>query len=359
MAGIDLDKIKADLQSKGYTQADSRGDPRAWMMQQMGSFSSKPRQEEPKQEAVQEPASVSADEPACQEPDSPAEPVAQKLQDASVPDIFPEEDEEPEDEDSVPEDEPFGLDVPEDMQDVDTGPDTSALLEEEEINGTVSVQEETVQTQDMPKMDAAREPVRQEVVQASSVPEPEPVKETRSYQRPPETVQRTRKEPVKPKAKELKTRDGSPADVMGTVQVPNFPKALMTWIRNEIPNATNNADALAAWAYAKSDKSMVVPDAIKRLSASYKGEQDVRLLQRMDATLDHMSRMLNDMGRDHTNFELAVMYLVLERMNLVDDPTLEGFDVMIPNIEELRRMLHRQGSQVYRIDKDRKGRPIR
>lgn len=332
MAGIDLDKIKADLNAKGYNQLDSRGDPKAWMRQQMGSLRPAMAGSEKKEEAhaVSDTAGKEEQEPAKEAP------VDESQSTTEEPDVSLEETDTDE-----PLFEPFGLDEPEDMP----------SDQEPEMDGPSEDAQEMVSDAD-----------------ASAVPEPEPEPEKKPsevrYERPEEPARaQPKREPTKPKAKALKPKDGSSVansgDVLGTVQVPGFPKALMTYIRNQLPSATNNADALAAWAYAKSDKSMPVPDSIKRLSATYKGEQDVRLLQRMDATLDHISRTLLDMGKEHTNFELAVMYLVLERMNLVDDPSIEGFDVTIPGIEELRRLLHRQGLQVYRIDKDRKGRPMR
>lgn len=168
---------------------------------------------------------------------------------------------------------------------------------------------------------------------------------------------RSKQAPVQPR--QLKPRTKAQADALGTVQIPGFPKALMAMIRADLPAASNNTEALAAWVYVKSpEKIQDVPDNIKKLAGTFRGDQDIQFLKRIDSTLDHISRLLNDMGKDHTNFELALAYLIIERMNLIDQPNVEGFDVTLPNIEEIRRKLHRQGSQVQRWDKERQGRAI-
>lgn len=186
----------------------------------------------------------------------------------------------------------------------------------------------------------------QVLLDEQTLPPPEPARPARQKQAP-----------VQPR--QLKPRTKAQADALGTVQIPGFPKALMAMIRADLPAASNNTEALAAWVYVKSpEKIQDVPDNIKKLAGTFKGDQDIQFLKRIDSTLDHISRLLNDMGKDHTNFELALAYLIIERMNLIDQPNVEGFDVTLPNIEEIRRKLHRQGSQVQRWDKERQGRAI-
>lgn len=340
----DLAKLQAEAGDR-----PARTDASGWMAQQLAK--DKAREDEARAR-LKESQEAQAAGPSSE--DGPS--VPEDAGEASGPEEVPSEDgafdefEDESEDDGVPE----GLDSVEDGFD---GPPDEGLLDGPE---DVPQLQASVPQGPVPEPDGGggieqtvHDTSEDDIIESSQVlldeqtlPPPEPAKPVRQKQAP-----------VQPR--QLKPRTKAQADALGTVQIPGFPKALMAMIRADLPAASNNTEALAAWVYVKSpEKIQDVPDNIKKLAGTFRGDQDIQFLKRIDSMLDHISRLLNDMGKDHTNFELALAYLIIERMNLIDQPNVEGFDVTLPNIEEIRRKLHRQGSQVQRWDKERQGRAI-
>ena len=130
---------------------------------------------------------------------------------------------------------------------------------------------------------------------------------------------------------------------------------LVAMARTQFPDAGNNTEAVAAWIYAKSDKTMDVPDSVKRLAATYTGDQMSNLVKDVSerlAVLDSRTmkmQMLTD-GRVQEMWYM-VAYLMLERMDALAK-SLPVFETLRSEVNsQFRKVRNRQqladGRQVY------------
>lgn len=123
-------------------------------------------------------------------------------------------------------------------------------------------------------------------------------------------------------------------------------KELVAMCRGQIPEALNNSDAVAAWIYAKSDKTVDVPDYIKKIALSYAGDQTTNILKDINENLAAMRtksynlQLLTDGRIQELWYMLA--YLMLERMDEIHSPQLSKMDFGIPVFDTLQDMTRSQ-----------------
>lgn len=121
---------------------------------------------------------------------------------------------------------------------------------------------------------------------------------------------------------------------------------LVAMCRGQIPEALNNSDAVAAWIYAKSDKTVDVPDYIKKIALSYVGDQTTNILKDINENLAAMRtksynlQLLTDGRIQELWYMLA--YLMLERMDEIHSPQLSKMDFGIPVFDTLQDMTRSQ-----------------
>lgn len=125
-----------------------------------------------------------------------------------------------------------------------------------------------------------------------------------------------------------------------------IPAELVAMCRGQVPEALNNSDAVAAWLYAKSDKTVEVPEYIKKISLSYVGDQTTNILKDINENLAAMRQQNYRLGllTDGRVQELWYMvgYLMLERMDEIHSPSLPKLDLAIPVFDTLRDTLRTQ-----------------
>lgn len=125
-----------------------------------------------------------------------------------------------------------------------------------------------------------------------------------------------------------------------------IPAELVAMCRGQVPEALNNSDAVAAWLYAKSDKTADVPEYIKKISLSYVGDQTTNILKDINENLAAMRQQNYRLGllTDGRVQELWYMvgYLMLERMDEIHSPSLPKLDLAIPVFDTLRDTLRTQ-----------------
>lgn len=147
----------------------------------------------------------------------------------------------------------------------------------------------------------------------------------------------------------------------GTVRV-DLPSRLVAMARTQFPDAGNNTEAVAAWIYAKSDKTMDVPDSVKQLAATYTGDQMSNLVKDVSerlAVLDARTmkmQMLTD-GRVQEMWYM-VAYLMLERMDALAKTHMKDLDLSLPVFETLRSEVNSQFRKVRNRQQLADGRQI-
>lgn len=147
-----------------------------------------------------------------------------------------------------------------------------------------------------------------------------------------------RKKPGRPVTKEK-------YDDSAAVRIGLTPE-LVAMCRGQIPEALNNSDAVAAWIYAKSDKTVDVPDYIKKIALSYLGDQTTNILKDINENLAAMRtksynlQLLTDGRIQELWYMLA--YLMLERMDEIHSPQLSKMDFGIPVFDTLQDMTRSQ-----------------
>lgn len=152
---------------------------------------------------------------------------------------------------------------------------------------------------------------------------------------------------------------GRPSD--NTESRVQIPLDLVNMCRGQIPEALNNSDAVAAWIYAKSDKTTDVPDYIRKIAMSYTGDQTTNVLKDISENLAAMRQQNYRLGllTDGRVQELWYMiaYLMLERMDEIHTPALSKMDLALPVFDTLRDMLRVQfATERNRINNSKKDR---
>lgn len=207
--------------------------------------------------------------------------------------------------------------------------------EQEQAPVQAPVQEPPAAVQEFPD-----EPEVQEVPEPMPVPE-EP-KEQAPVSRPP-----------------VPRRVSAPKAPAVTVQIPGFPKSLMAMIRADIPAATNNQDALAAWVYVKSAGRADVDKPIKDLAKSYRGPAEEDILNTLLEKVTRIERASYIAANGVNDQHYLLEWLLLERMAAINSPRIDTIDFTQPAFEQLRAMLRVKLQQVKNMQQARNGRPIR
>lgn len=207
--------------------------------------------------------------------------------------------------------------------------------EQEQAPVQAPVQEPPAVVQEFPD-----EPEVQEVPEPMPVPE-EP-KEQAPVSRPP-----------------VPRRVSAPKAPAVTVQIPGFPKSLMAMIRADIPAATNNQDALAAWVYVKSAGRADVDKPIKDLAKSYRGPAEEDILNTLLEKVTRIERASYIAANGVNDQHYLLEWLLLERMAAINSPRIDTIDFTQPAFEQLRAMLRVKLQQVKNMQQARNGRPIR
>lgn len=181
-----------------------------------------------------------------------------------------------------------------------------------------------------------------EVQEVPEPPVPEEPKEQAPVSRPP-----------------VPRRVSAPKAPTVTVQIPGFPKSLMAMIRADIPAATNNQDALAAWVYIKSAGRADVDKPIKDLAKSYRGPAEEDILNTLLEKVTRIERASYVAANGVNDQHYLLEWLLLERMAAINSPRIDTIDFTQPAFEQLRAMLRVKLQQVKNMQQARNGRPIR
>lgn len=143
----------------------------------------------------------------------------------------------------------------------------------------------------------------------------------------------------------------------------DLPTSLVRMAAAQIPAASTNSEAVAAWLFAKSDQMVDVPDRIKELSRSCTGDQTVNILKDMNehmAAMDSRMRSFNALS-DGKMQELWYMmaYLMLERMDELQSPAMSKLDLSLPVFDTLMGTLRQQVTRERNRMRMQQGKTIR
>ena len=143
----------------------------------------------------------------------------------------------------------------------------------------------------------------------------------------------------------------------------DLPTSLVRMAAAQIPAASTNSEAVAAWLFAKSDQMVDVPDYIKELSRSCTGDQTVNILKDMNehmAAMDSRMRSFNALS-DGKMQELWYMmaYLMLERMDELQSPAMAKLDLSLPVFDTLMGTLRQQVTRERNRLRMQQGKTIR
>lgn len=226
--------------------------------------------------------------------------------------------------------------------------------------------------EEAPEASDISEPVKEEAfsgplpevpVEAGDVPEPdgnEVLEEGTSGQEPKKSSGKGK--PVQ-QSRKRRGRKGVAEDFKedGTIRV-DLPAKLVAMARSQFPEASNKTEAVAAWMYAKSDKTMDVPESIKKLAATYTGDQMSNLVKDVSerlAVLDSRTlkmQMLTD-GRVQEMWYM-IAYLMLERMDALAKTHMKDLDLTLPVFETLRSEVNGQFRKVRNRQQIQDGRQV-
>lgn len=143
----------------------------------------------------------------------------------------------------------------------------------------------------------------------------------------------------------------------------DLPTSLVRMAAAQIPAASTNSEAVAAWLFAKSDQMVDVPDRIRELSKSCTGDQTVNILKDMNehmAAMDSRMRSFNALSDGKTQ-ELWYMmaYLMLERMDELQSPAMSKLDLSLPVFDTLMGILRQQVTRERNRMRMQQGKTIR
>ena len=139
------------------------------------------------------------------------------------------------------------------------------------------------------------------------------------------------------------------------VFVRDFPRDVAAFVRSEFPNATNNADALAAYVYIKSGKACAVPDSVKELAESWNGDKS---LQNMDDRMTVIERQMRAFSVVLQELELGVSYMMFDRLGFRKDNPKDTRSVALleDGVAEMMTRLREQTMQYRKQENIKAGR---
>ena len=252
-------------------------------------------------------------------------------------------------------------------------------------------QAESAQEQEPPQMNVASEqepaqepeiaPEPESVPQAESAQEPDapavPASEPEPQVQPPEqtsesddeipdggeeapSFDQTDEAAKVPKRGRGRPRKGSsPSE---GIQIVGFPRSVMQAVRQAIPAATNNADALAAFCYIKLGAGAKVSPEIEELAASYNGDRSDEKVAR---DLSSVIRDIADMKEMLMSAELGVAYLTYARAGYEDADRVSAvtenpkdFNFLTGRMDSLLQGMRSTARDRLKYEADRRGREI-
>ena len=162
--------------------------------------------------------------------------------------------------------------------------------------------------------------------------------------------------PVKPVVKSVAKATKPSNDA---VYIRDIPKALMTVVRSEFPDAQNHTDALCAYIIAHSDIKMNVSDVVSDLVRNRHGDQS---LETIEQRLNKMERQLSATGIMLQEIELGVGYVIFDYMgyritNAPKNP--RDVDLLEHGVKDIVERLREQSKQLRTQDSLSNGRPLR
>ena len=143
------------------------------------------------------------------------------------------------------------------------------------------------------------------------------------------------------------------------MQVRDFPRELIAYVRNEFPMATNNTDALAAYIYVKSGCSVSVPDSVKELAKQWDGNKSVESLS---MKLEAAEKKLSDMAVLLDEMELLISFHLFDRLGFRKESPKDAQSVNLLEQDGAYALMQRAKEQMRALQKQiriREGRPIR
>ena len=241
-------------------------------------------------------------------------------------------------------------------------------------------QAESAQEPDAPAVPAS-EPEPEPVPQAESAQEPDapavPASEPEPQVQPPEqtnepddeipdggeeapSFDQTDEAAKVPKRGRGRPRKGSsPSE---GIQIVGFPRSVMQAVRQAIPAATNNADALAAFCYIKLGAGAKVSREIEELAASYNGDRSDEKVAR---DLSSVIRDIADMKEMLMSAELGVAYLTYARAGYEDADRVSAvtenpkdFNFLTGRMDSLLQGMRSTARDRLKYEADRRGREI-
>lgn len=144
-----------------------------------------------------------------------------------------------------------------------------------------------------------------------------------------------------------------------TLRIPDFPASLMKMVRSEVRGSTNNSDALAAWVWVKSGRHEEVPERIRVLADSVETtarEDILTTLLEKTSRIERASLMSASAVSDEY---YMLMWLMLERMAMINSPRLDTLDFTGQEFEQFRTTLKQRIENARNAQKIRDGRPYR
>lgn len=143
-----------------------------------------------------------------------------------------------------------------------------------------------------------------------------------------------------------------------SVQIRDFPRELMSFVRAEFPSANNNTDALAAYIYVKLGNKVDVSDDIKDLAKTYNGDKTVQNLAQRTANLE---RTINEMKKQNDELLLLLSYIAFDRLGYRKEQAKSPREVNLleAGVRDLMRRVTEQADIKRKEDAVSGGRPIR
>lgn len=160
-------------------------------------------------------------------------------------------------------------------------------------------------------------------------------------------------------SKEKKSAGRKPRIQSEFMQIRDFPRELVTFVRSEFPMATSNTDALAAYVYVKSGGTVSVPDSVKELAKQWDGNKSIESLS---TRLDNTQKKLSEMDVLLKEMELLISFHLFDRLGFRKESPKDARSVDLLEQDGAYALMKRAKEQMRALQKQidlKEGRPIR
>lgn len=142
------------------------------------------------------------------------------------------------------------------------------------------------------------------------------------------------------------------------MQQVSVPRELISYVRHEFQDATNNNDALSAYMYLKSGKVSEAPDYIKDLIKNYDGDKTII---NMEKRLGHLEANMNVLIAVLHEIELGMSFMAFDRKGFskTNPKDARSIDYLESGVLDARQRLREQSLLQRREDNLKDGRPMR